>query len=308
MNTKQSDSGRYTGCNRRLLFSAALAATLCLSQVGLRAQNAPSPSGTTLHAETRVVLVDAVAADKKGKFARDLTEKDFKLWEDGKEQQITSFSLESAGVSPERSKKHYIALFFDTSTMGATGQVAVRQETAGFVDGYRSPDRYMAVVSYNFDTGARVAQNFTTDPEAVKKALSTIQGSMGANPVSAQVGSAKTAATASKGAPVVTAMAYRNMLVSLRSVVDSLAAIRGRKALVFFSGGASVTGDIGSALTDTVAACNRANVAIYTVGNGPGGSSGGGGTSSASSSSAPAKSSGTSSGRNRNRSPRTRTP
>src|SRR5580692_6892347 len=106
MNTKQS-------FNRRLLLSAGIAATLCVSPAALRAQNTPPSSGTTLHAETRVVLVDAVATDKKGKFARDLTEKNFKLWEDGKEQQITSFSLESAGVSPDRSKKHYIALFFD---------------------------------------------------------------------------------------------------------------------------------------------------------------------------------------------------
>jgi VWFA-related protein len=291
MNTKQS-------FNRRLLLSAGIAATLCVSPAALPAQNTPPSSGTTLHAETRVVLVDAVATDKKGKFARDLTEKNFKLWEDGKEQQITSFSLESAGVSPERSKKHYIAMFFDTSTMGATGQVAIRQETAGFVDGYRSPDRYMAVISYNFDTGPRVAQNFTTDPDAVKKALNTIQGSVGANPVSAQVGNTKNAGAASKGPPVVTAQAYRVMLASLRSVVDSLSAIRGRKALIFFSGGASISGDLGSALTDTVAACNKANVAIYTVGSGPGGSSSGGGSSSASAGSAPKPGAATSSGRN----------
>src|ERR1700685_1678001 len=134
---------------KQLLVSAGIAATLCGSLAILRAQSTPQTpapqAGTTIRTETRVLLVDAVAADKKGKFARDLTQKDFKLWEDGKEQQITSFSLESAGASPERSKKHYIAMFFDTSTMAPAGQLSARQETATFVDGFRSPDRYMAV-------------------------------------------------------------------------------------------------------------------------------------------------------------------
>jgi len=34
---------------------------------------------TLIRTETRVVLVDAVAVNKKGEFVRDLTEKDFRL-------------------------------------------------------------------------------------------------------------------------------------------------------------------------------------------------------------------------------------
>jgi len=74
--------------------------------------------------------------------------------------------------------------------------------------------------------------------------------------------------------PTVDAFAYRNMLQSLRSVVASLANIRGRKALVFFSGGMSVSGDLISDLNATVDAANKANVAIHTVGAGPGGNGG----------------------------------
>jgi hypothetical protein len=88
------------------------------------------------------------------------------------------------------------------------------------------------------------------------------------------------------------------MLAALRSVVDSLAAIRGRKALVFFSGGASVSGDIGPDLAETVAACNKANVAVYTVGGGPGQSGGGNSAGSAASANAPAKSAAPTSSRN----------
>jgi VWFA-related protein len=191
-------------------------------------------------------------------------------------------------------------MFFDTSTSGPTGQLTARQETTRFVDGFSSPDRYMAVVSYSFDGASRVAQNFTTDKELLKKAIATIQGSAGANPTSAQVGSTNTKAgvAASNGPPTVTAQSYRLMLASLRNVADSLAAIRGRKALVFYSGGASVTGDIGPDLTETIAACNKANVALYTVGAGPGSSGGSSRASSASDGAAPAKPGGKASSNN----------
>ena len=41
--------------------------------------------------------MDAVVTDKKGAYVHDLEAKDFKVWEDNKEQQIKSFSFE-AGI------------------------------------------------------------------------------------------------------------------------------------------------------------------------------------------------------------------
>jgi VWFA-related protein len=228
-------------------------AALLIAATCLHAQESPGP---LIRSESRTVLVDAVAVDKKGKFATDLAQKDFRVWEDGKEQKLTGFSLESSGISPERPTRHYIAMFFDTSTAGQTGQLAVRQEALRFVDGFASPDRYMAVIDFNFDGGVHIAQNFTTDRDLLKKALTMMRGGRG-----------RGAAAAAE--PTVDAFAYRNMLQSLRSVVASLANIRGRKALVFFSGGMSVSGDLISDLTATVDACNRANVAVYIVGPGP---------------------------------------
>jgi VWFA-related protein len=245
-------------------------AALLIAATCLHAQESPGP---LIRSESRTVLVDAVAVDKKGKFATDLAQKDFRVWEDGKEQKLTGFSLESSGISPERPTRHYIAMFFDTSTAGQTGQLAVRQEALRFVDGFASPDRYMAVIDFNFDGGVHIAQNFTTDRDLLKKALTMMQTSSNSTPASASAaptargGRGRGAAAAAE--PTVDAFAYRNMLQSLRSVVASLANIRGRKALVFFSGGMSVSGDLISDLTATVDTCNRANVAVYTVGPGP---------------------------------------
>ena len=67
------------------------------------AQQPAAPTASDLQvfrAETRLVLVDTVVTDKKGNYIRDLAQKDFKVWEDGKEQPITSFSFEESTGSP----------------------------------------------------------------------------------------------------------------------------------------------------------------------------------------------------------------
>ena len=68
------------------------------AQPGASAQSNPQEpvdSHTVIRSETRLVLLDTVVTDKKGNYVRDLTQKDFKVYEDNKEQQITTFSLES---------------------------------------------------------------------------------------------------------------------------------------------------------------------------------------------------------------------
>lgn len=228
--------------------------TMAVTAVAMRAQNE-----AVIRSETRVVLVDVAAVDRQGSPVRDLTEKDFRIQEDGKEQKISSFSLGSAALSPEQSQKHCIVLFFDTSTLSATAVASMRQEALRFVDGFASPDRYMAVVQ--FAGGLRILRNLTADPAQIKAALSTIQGS------SAGSASASNAAARSQvtGGSAADTYSFSSMMASLRSVADSLGPIRGRKALVLFSGGTIPNGDITDALLLTTDALNRANVAVYAV-------------------------------------------
>ena len=253
----------------RQLFIAMLVASLVTTVPSPR----PGPGAwcrsirRIIRTESRLVLVDAVAVDKKNQFVRDLTQKDFRLWEDGKEQRITSFSLESSGVSPERSNKHYIAMLFDTSTAGQASQAAMRKEATHFIDGFASPDRYMAVINYG--NGLQITQNFTADADHLKKALAIVQSTAVSNSGLVRDG-ARSTATSTIGMQVDTSP-YRNLLVSLRTLASSLGAIRGRKALVLFSGGASLTTDLSEYMTAAIDACNKANVAIYTVGGSVGG-------------------------------------
>src|SRR5215831_15817310 len=80
------------------------------------AQDQPAqPAGgpPTIRTETRLVLVDAVATDKKGAYVTDLEMKDFKVWEDGKEQTLKTFSMGSNPAAPVQERRRYMVLFFD---------------------------------------------------------------------------------------------------------------------------------------------------------------------------------------------------
>ena len=94
---------------RRMLQFAML---LCLASCMLAAQSsknaAPADSGNIIRTETKLVLVDAVVTDKKGTYIRDLTAKDFRVWEDKTEQTVKSFSFE--GSAPHGKAVHGVLL------------------------------------------------------------------------------------------------------------------------------------------------------------------------------------------------------
>src|SRR5215469_3090649 len=101
-------------CYRWSLFAVALIAVAAASwkwtvaptvhaqqAAGQSTEAVASPQGSApvIKAETRLVLVDTVVTDKHGNYIRDLTQKDFKVLEDDKEQPIKSFSYEADPAS-----------------------------------------------------------------------------------------------------------------------------------------------------------------------------------------------------------------
>jgi hypothetical protein len=78
-------------CVASILFLAALfAVRSTVLQAQTPAASSSAGGDATFRAGTQEVLVDVVVVDKKGNVQRDLTRQDFKIWEDGKEQKITS--------------------------------------------------------------------------------------------------------------------------------------------------------------------------------------------------------------------------
>src|SRR5581483_4390963 len=147
-------------------FAALSSAAMLLSAVqGQRA----AAQADTLKVETRVVLVDTVVTDKKGNYIRDLAQNDFKIWEDGKEQSVTSFSREDANADPSHAARHYMVLFFDNSTMEFGDQAKAREAAAKFIDANAGPNQLIAIAE--FGGTFRIAQNFTADVDRLKKVV-----------------------------------------------------------------------------------------------------------------------------------------
>ena len=145
---------------------APLSLALCMATLGLVAV-----AQQVIRTETRLVLVDAVVRDKKGKIVSDLAAGDFRLWEDGKERPIASSILEAAGP-PDQPEAQYVAFLFDGSGVSAGSRPAAersaRQDVASFAGAYGRPNRYFAVV--NFNGNLSIAQNFTATSDRVQRA------------------------------------------------------------------------------------------------------------------------------------------
>jgi VWFA-related protein len=251
----------------------------CICQLGVfaaialaqqPAAQAPAGDTATIHAETRIVLVDTVVTDKKGNYIRDLTIKDFKVWEDNKEQAIKSFSSEDDSVAPEKAQKHYLVLFFDNSTMDVGDQMQARQAAAKFIDANAAPNRLIAVV--DFGGTIKISQNFTADATRLKQVVAGTQTSAvspNAAPVEVASLGASTVSATSFGMPYLgnaeADFGAHSVMLALRSLAKSLGTVPGRKTLVFLTSGFPLTPERQSELTAVIDVCNRYNVAVYPL-------------------------------------------
>src|SRR5271156_3623765 len=162
-------------------------------------QQALTPPGGSIKAETREVRVDVVVTDKKGNYVPDLTTNDFRLYEDDKQQPINSFSFGADPKGPIEAKRHYMVLFFDNSSMDLGDQPRARAAAGKFIDAYAGPDRVMAIV--NFGGTLQFAQNFTMDVNRLKQAVSGISTSSVSPNASASNGGNVASGGSISGAP-----------------------------------------------------------------------------------------------------------
>jgi VWFA-related protein len=212
----------------------------------------PAQQSTTIQTETRVVLVDAIVTTKNGAYVRDLTQKDFRIREDNKDQTIRSFAFES---SAEASQPRALVLFFDQSSMKAADQIPALQSASRFIDAETGPNRRMAIVSY--DGALRVRQNFTDNAGRLKKALP--------GPASRVTEAEGLNAAGRRGAGAIDDTGSRNMLQALRYFGTNLAVLPGRKIVVVFAGMIPSSSSQRSDLKEAIDACNKSGVAVYPV-------------------------------------------
>src|SRR5271163_4284995 len=196
-------------------------AVLCLTGDAAMAQQTVQ-QGPVIQTETRTVLVDAVVTGKRGEHAGDLTAKDFHIWQDGKEQAITSLSFENSSGEAKYTEPHFLVLFFDDTRMAAQDQVLARTAASRFIDANAGSRRLMAIVSFN--GSLRVAQNFTDDAGRLKDALNRVEASSSVT-TSSRLDSPRGAGTSTASDN----FGSRNMVQSLENLAKDLGVLPGRK-------------------------------------------------------------------------------
>lgn len=250
--------------NRRT-FAVSTLLILAGTPAGIVGAQQPADSGAVIRTETKLVLVDAVVTDKKGAYITDLTKKEFKVFEDNKEQEVKTFAFEADPNAPDSKRPRYLILFFDNSTMSAAGpgeaasyQLQARNAAMKFIDSNIGPNRLMAVA--NFGGSLDITQNFTDNGDRVKAAVQGVRTSA-VGPTAASAGG--------PGAPQINRAAALygryDMIIALRNLAKNLATVPGRKTLVLFTAGFPVAGELLQEVTATIDVCNKANVAIYPI-------------------------------------------
>src|SRR5450756_2058728 len=188
----------------------------------------PQGAQTVIPAQTKLVLMATVVMGKEGVYVEDLELKNFKVWEDNKEQQLKTFSF-GADPNGPGGQKRYIVLFFDNSTMAMGEQVQARQAAARFIESNAGPDRLMAVV--NFTGALQVAQNFTGDIDRLKQVVGGIRtSSVAPGPELASMGVPRLGGGIGE-------YGARSMLLALRSMAQHLTEVPGRTSLIMFTSG-----------------------------------------------------------------------
>jgi VWFA-related protein len=242
----------------RLYRFHALAAVLFLASGVARGQQAAQAPAdpSVIRTETKLVLVDAVVTDKKGSYVHDLTVKDFRVWEDNKEQTIKNFSFEADPASPSNSQPRYLVLFFDNASMNFADQAQARKAATQFIEKNAGPNRLMAIVNYG--GSIQIAQNFTADADRLKAVASGTQFALvptNASTISGMPGLSRAAGD----------YGVRDVILALRSLARDLASVQGRKTLIMLTSGFKVPPEDLSEVSATIDACNKANVAIYPI-------------------------------------------
>ncbi len=109
-----------------------------------------SDDDEVIRVNTELVVLNVTVADSSGKFAHGLKRSDFKLFEDGNAQTISSFSAEETPFAA--------AVLLDTSGSMESRITMARSAAIRFLDGLREGD--VAAV-YNFDSEIEQVQEFS---------------------------------------------------------------------------------------------------------------------------------------------------
>ena len=263
-------------------------------------QNLPRNPTFVLRAQSNVVRIDVEVTDASGKAVKGLRADQFEITDDGKAQKISSFlysDIEKVETATEENSKpivipvdneapgaaeaitdtvrdrRMLVLFFDMTSMETDDILRAHAAARKFLKQQMTPADLVSVVV--FSTRLVVLANFTNDRAVLDKAIGVIvpgAASQLSNPLYAAAQNGEYDVQQYTGAAYTPDETEFNVfntdqkLEAVEGLVNVLATIPGRKALVEFSGGITQTGEENRAeLRAATDAANRANVSIYSI-------------------------------------------
>ena len=272
------------------------AAQPAFSQNSTSAVTSTPQAGYVLKENAELVLTNVVARDSKtGEIVKGLKQSDFKVYENGKDQQVSSFDFESVDMAtplneatvsglaaglptkgpkavvvakPEDLRNHrLIVMFFDLTSMQPEDLDRSVEAAKDFLKNKLQAADLVALVSLG-DT-LTVDQDFTADKNALINEVGVYNGTEGQG--FAAGATATTNQTEDTTAYTADESEYNDIntdreLFALKAISQSLAKIDERKSLLYFSGGIQRDGiENEASLRAAINAAVRANMAVYSV-------------------------------------------
>jgi VWFA-related protein len=285
------------------VFVALTAVALAQSQQPPPSQ-APAQQTPTFKAQVEYVEVDALVTDQQGQFVRNLTRDDFQVFEDGKRQTISTFSLVDIPIerydrplfSPRPIERdvqtnerpfdgRVYVMILDDLHVAMQRTSRVRAAARQFIEQRLGANDLMAVIF----TGGRSqdAQEFTSNKRLLLNAVDKFTGQKLDSATVTRNAEYFRQRDIGAGGPIddpdeqERVFKTRSMLSSLRQVADWFGGVHGRrKTMLFFSEGIdydltdvirapdrlpSSASTIMSDISDAIAATARSNVSIYSI-------------------------------------------
>jgi VWFA-related protein len=178
-----------------VLFAGASLAAQKFAEDEIRVSSRPyvpeAPAG--LRVQSNMVEVGVVVRDAKGKPVAGLRQGDFQVFDNGKLQNVSLFSVESAGGNapaeapgaggapgasappppgPESARRaRYVALFFDDRNLGMSDLVSARTAAQGFIREHLQPGDRVGI----FTSSSNVTLEFTEDAAKMQDSLARLR-------------------------------------------------------------------------------------------------------------------------------------
>ncbi|MBY0503496.1 MAG: VWA domain-containing protein [Bryobacteraceae bacterium] len=252
---------------------------------------AQQPDIIRFETSASLVVVNVTVRDKSGKPIPTLKKEDFRIYEDGKLQTLTVFEFQSLSaeklpalevpkfdpkapkpeepepVKPNFSDRRALALFFDFAGMPPIDQVRARDAAIKFLSTQLTAADLVGL--YTFSSTLKTVVDFTDDRQRLIRAVQSFRSTDLADDFASN---ANADDPDSANAELAADEAEFNVfntdrrLGALEDLVNQLAKIPEKKAVIYFASGVSKTGvENQSQLQATVNAAVKGNVSFYPI-------------------------------------------